>query len=279
MPAAHAPLPADALAGTVSFQPGTTTLSPLLKQTAVTGSLPTLKLGSTSHESMRGSSVLDPADTLSPARRRKLKTPRLEDADNSTAVVVPEQQQQPRAPPPPASLASTGTSGPPLISTGEASSSEDSEDSEVSDGDDMAGLARLAAMRGGPKTPKKTRTSPAVKQRQSGAAVEKKLEMSAHQACDVPTAAPDSEGWEPVVKAKPKRDQSPKKADDSVAASAPAAAPVLAADDDDEDDWGCFYSGAKDASHRAKGKHGNNARQARCRQYAIDARMSQRQAS
>lgn len=48
---------------------------------------------------------------------------------------------------------------------------------------------------------------------------------------------------------------------------------------EDEGDWGMMYSGSKDASHRVKGKHGRNAKQAVSRQYAIDARQAQREAS
>jgi hypothetical protein len=40
-----------------------------------------------------------------------------------------------------------------------------------------------------------------------------------------------------------------------------------------------MYRGSKDASHRVKGKHGRNAKQTVSRQYAIEARQAQREAS
>ena len=49
--------------------------------------------------------------------------------------------------------------------------------------------------------------------------------------------------------------------------------------EEEDADWGVMYSGAKDASHRSRGKHGRNAKQAMSRQYAIEARQAQREAS
>ncbi len=292
MPAASHPVAADAVSGTVTRPPaGTTSLSPMLKQTTVSHSLPTLKLGSTAHESLRRSSLLDPADTLSPGRRRHVKAPRVAGADSSSAATVkaaaaeakPQQQSADVPAGVPTSLRNEETRVTQVVlaqvTSGGESSSEEQDSSDDEESDEMAALARLVAFRGKPAgaSTKTKQASSVTTRRQFRITHASSEDLAEAAACDATTVSVQSgEGWEPAVKARPPL--SKKNANGvALAGGSTTAQPAShAVEIEEDDDWEGFYSGAKDASHRARGKHGNSVRGARCRQYAIDTRTSQR---
>jgi len=168
-----------------------------------------------------------------------------------------------------------------------------SDDADVDDeaDDEEESLLRLASLRGGVMARRATR--------QPARAQPSQAQSKQPPTFSSPPVLPPQEGWDQVPgRRSDRRAAQPAPDGDSAAVepsaatdapsepsksdhveetdSQPAASAATAAGSDGEGDFQAEWTSAKDGSRRVRGKHGNNAKQARRRGYAIDARAQQR---